>query len=79
MRVRVIGSLIGCHGGIVNPGPGTVLEVSEDDGRALVAAGLGVDVDQAPETAEAPVLDLETAAAPPPVKRGPGRPRKNAR
>lgn len=84
MRVRMKAEISGTRDGGDWPRPGEILDVSDDEGAHLCAAGLaapvadkstGVEKTVAPaDNTEERTSGLTTTSTP--VKRGPGRPRK---
>ena len=68
MKIRMRVSISGTRSGVDWPPAGSVMEVDDVEGMHLCAGGLAEPV------AEDPV-PAETAIAPEPEKRGPGRPR----
>ena len=67
MKVRMCVSVSGTRDGVDWPGVGGVVEVSRVEAGDLVAAGLAVPVEDAPEAATSPAP--ETADAPKPAKK----------
>lgn len=68
-KVRMVARISGVRNGVDWPERGGVIDVPADEAADLIRAGLAVEADVAPEKAVAPVLDVETAAAPKPRTR----------
>jgi hypothetical protein len=76
-------SMTGTRGGVDWPPVGGILEVSDEEGAQLCGAGIATPVAEKPTAEKAVAPEAEerggalTTDDVPPVKRGPGRPRKN--
>ena len=79
MKVRMRMDMSGTHNGVPYPPAGGVVELPDQVGAKLVAAGLAEPVKSKPAVESAAVaVETESADAPAVApKRGPGRPRKD--
>lgn len=88
MRVKMKGELTGTRNGEPWPRPGGEIDLPDDEAAALCANGMAVQVKVEAPKVEAPRVETAVVAEDSeqatglttktgPVKRGPGRPRKN--